>query len=83
MVNPEIIKDLNILHKDAPRSYIRRIEEIFAAIAVVAAFEGKGEELFFREGIINFEGFSENLGKTANFLAGHDKVSNEKLKKSF
>ncbi len=80
MVNPEIIKDLNILHKGAPESYIKRIEDIFASIAVVAAFEGKGEDLFFREGIINFEGFSENLGKTANFLAGHDKVSNEKLK---
>ena len=81
LINPEVLKDLNILHDDAPDSYKNRIEDILISLSSLSTFIANDSSIFFREGIVSFKGFSKLIGKTGNFFAGSEPEANKKLSK--
>jgi hypothetical protein len=82
LVNPNVIAMLRNEDNLGYRDMQLKVEEIRKAAEAIGAFDASDEKIFFREGIVNFEGLANVMNRIANFYAGYG-IYNADLWKDF
>lgn len=68
LMNPEVIAMLSVNDVDLRNYYA---SEIVKGLKVAGSFDVPGKEVFFRPGIVSFEGVAKKAGHIADFLSGN------------
>lgn len=76
MVNPEALKILANIDRAGFQNYRFKVQELIKTASAVGGFEAKDVTMFFREPVVNYDGFVRIIGRVGNFYAGLDPVSN-------
>lgn len=70
LINPNIVKIMNNSDNLGFVNYEYKVQEILTALRTFGSFDAEDQKIFFREGIINFDGLATSIGLVANFYAG-------------
>jgi hypothetical protein len=79
LVNPEALKMLANIDRAGFQDYKFKVSELIKAASAAGGFTANENGMFFREPVVNYEGFTANLGRLGNFYAGLDPDSNTDL----
>lgn len=74
LVNPAVKRMLQNSDELGYASYPFKVQETKSALTSITAFRADDQQIFFREGIVNFAKLAEIMGRLAQFYAGYDPV---------
>lgn len=74
LVNPNALAMLQDKDQLGYASYEYKVNELKASAQSITGFKAADQKIFFREGIVSFDGLASALGRMANFYAGYEPI---------
>lgn len=74
LISPNIKRMLENLDRLGYSSYPQKVQEVKKALAALGTFRAEDQDIFFREGIVNFEKLTEIFARLGQFYAGYAPV---------
>jgi len=74
LVNPEVLATLRNDKKANNAEWLNQVNQIQIALSMIGSFSAKDQTVFFRDGIISFEGLANAMGRIGDFYAGRSAV---------
>lgn len=79
LINPRALAMLKDQDDLGYASYQFKVNELKASAQSITGFKATDQKIFFREGIINFDGLATALGRMADFYAGYAPINRQMM----
>lgn len=79
LINPNVIAMLENKDQLGYASYNYKVSEVLTVVRSLGKFAAEDQRVFFREGLINFDGLATAIGKLGDFYAGRGEGSSAEM----
>jgi hypothetical protein len=74
LVNPQVLATLRNDKKLNDAEWMSQVKQVQIALSMMGSFSAKDQTVFFRDGVLSFEGLAHAMGRIADFYAGRSTV---------